>query len=473
MFNFAFNGVTKPYITVLEVIRPTWAQVKRNYLKVPGRPGAFLQDTEIETRPIGLKVLVNAAGYFDDLQKLKEDLAEWLITEKEEELVLENEPDRTYFAAVDGVLDLDELAILGQGVIQFTCSEPYKYGPEKGVYLTEGAPFYVEGTEITYPTIKVEMKQDTTFVAVSDGENMNLIGNPTSVTQQPFEREELMLWNPMESLVDWADTAAVEEGVITGNMTTTGYSFLAADYGTDAGWHGPAKKTSIGSVLQDFQIDARIGQKGINGQVGSVEIAFLDASNNFVGKMLMTKRSANSVANYARVRAGSSANGHDIIHTRGSTESVWANFEGLIRVSRVGNIWSVYVAQIDANGIHHSRFGETWPDDNGIATAPIAQIQVQVWQHGSIPSTLQYISDLQVFKINSPGDNQIPYVARVGDVIEFNHVEDKILKNGEPMVKQKAFIGEYFSLKKGKNTLFVEPAEAIEKVEVRWRPRWR
>jgi hypothetical protein len=97
---------------------------------------------------------------------------------------------------------------------------------------------------------------------------------------------------------------------------------------------------------------------------------------------------------------------------------------------------------------------------------------VQLWQYGTVPATTQRINDLKVFQINSPGSNQIPYVARAGDVVVFDHQNDIIRRNGEDITKEKAFIGEYFPLQKGLNTIFVEPAAAITSSKVRWRPKW-
>jgi predicted phage tail component-like protein len=463
-----FNGVTKPYITVLEKIRPPWATIKRNILTLKGLPGGHLDDTETQPRAIGARVLIQNNGIFDDLQKLKEDMAEWLITENPEELIFEDEANRAYFAVVDGALDIEEMVTAGRGVIYFICPDPYKYGSEKTI--ENPSNFYVEGTVETYPTIKLEIKQDSTFVAVSDGERINLIGNPAAAEQTPYERETRILWDQLGALTGWTASTSVEEGTNAGAITTNGYEFSASSYGSGTAWHGPALKKSIGATIQDFKIDVLLQQIGSTGQLGGVEIALLDASNQFVAKLQMFKKSTGSGANTARLRAGKYDNGHDIINEFGDQWWVWQNFDGILRLERVGNQWSAYVARID-NGVFNTTRLRTWPDSEGIATAPITQVQVQFWQHGSTPATNQRIKDIKVFRINQQ-PNGVPYVARAGDIIEFDHQEDIIRRNGEDIKKEKAFIGEYFSFKKGINTLMAEPADAIEKSEVRWRPRW-
>lgn len=472
VFSLQFRGISKPYLKVLKGRkRPTFAPLQRSILTIPGLPGGYLLETTTEVRIIEVPILVKI-DFFPDMEKLKEDLAEWLVTEQPEELIFEDEPDRTYYAVVDSSLDLEKILDVGQGTIYFMCPDPYKYGPEKVIEFVESKPFYVEGSVETLPIIKTTIQQDTTFVAVSDGEKLNMIGMPAEVDQQQIIREERKFWDEMGSLTGWSDTTSVEEGKNLGVMGTNGYSFGTTNYGTDLGWHGPAKKKSIGSTIQDFQVDALIIQKGATGQVGSVEIALLDASNNFVAKMLMTKRSTNNQANWARLRAGTAANGYDIINNRGANDLAWANFDGILRIGRIGNTWYAYVSKIDSNGKYHTSMWRQWTDSKNISPDAIAQVQVQLWQYGTVPATTQNIVDIKVFKINSPTDTQVPIIAQAGDVIEFDHQNDIIRRNGEEITKEKAFIGEYFPLKKGLNTLVIEPIDAIENTEVRWKPKW-
>jgi predicted phage tail component-like protein len=468
MSGMTFRGISKNYLKVLKGRkRSAWAPITRSILTIPGRPGGYLQDTQTSTRQITVPIYIEGHN-ISDLQKVKEDLAEWLVTDHEEELIFDDEPDRIYYAAVDDSFDPEEIVSIGHGVINFICPDPYKYGPEKTI--ENPSNFLVDGTVETYPTITVEIKNDTTFVAVSDGERINLIGNPAAFEQTPYERETRVLWDQLGALTGWTTSTSIEEGINAGAIITNSYEFSASSYGSGTAWHGPALKKSIGETIQDFKIDVLLQQIGSAGQLGGVEIALLDASNQFVAKMQMFKKSTGSGANTARLRAGRYDIGHDIINEFGDQWWVWQNFDGILRLERVGNQWSAYVARID-NGVFNTTRLRTWTDTEGIATAPITQVQVQLWQHGSTPATNQRIKDIKIFRINQQS-NGIPYVARVGDIIEFNHKDDIIRRNGEDITKTKAFIGEYFPLKKALNTIIVEPAEAIEKSEVRWRPKW-
>ncbi|MGY3718827.1 phage distal tail protein, partial [Sutcliffiella cohnii] len=66
----------------------------------------------------------------------------------------------------------------------------------------------------------------------------------------------------------------------------------------------------------------------------------------------------------------------------------------------------------------------------------------------------------------------VPYIADLGDIITLNHVDDKILINGEERTDLKAFGGQYFKLAKGRNELIVYPMDSFQ-TSVRFRERYR
>lgn len=156
MKNFSFNGITKPYIKVLRGSNRTpWAPVVRGYQEVPGRPGAQLIKKP-RTQPRSLPIPVYfKAGSIGDLQKMKEDIAAWLIHDDPKPLIFDDESDRTYYAVVDGSFDVEEFVRVGSGTIPFICPDPYKYGEEKTVPILSGGKIVNNGTVETSPIITV------------------------------------------------------------------------------------------------------------------------------------------------------------------------------------------------------------------------------------------------------------------------------------------------------------------------------
>ena len=126
-----FNGIEKTYLTVLHGSNnQPWAPVSRVYHAVPGRAGSYMQRKRITgNRELAIPVSIKGRDKYE-LEQIKEDMARWLIHDEAKPLILPREPDRTYYAAVDGSFDPEEMVEMGQGTIPFVCSDPFKYGQE-------------------------------------------------------------------------------------------------------------------------------------------------------------------------------------------------------------------------------------------------------------------------------------------------------------------------------------------------------
>jgi len=66
--------------------RSAWAPRSLNLLTVTQKPGAYLQGVDISPREIEVPICVVGED-IGDLQKIKEDLASWLVTDEPKELI--------------------------------------------------------------------------------------------------------------------------------------------------------------------------------------------------------------------------------------------------------------------------------------------------------------------------------------------------------------------------------------------------
>src|SRR5690606_19483612 len=173
--------------------------------------GAHLSQTDTQVRVISVPVFL-LADDMSDLQKIKEDMAEWLIHYEPKPLVFKDEPDRTYYAVVDGSLDLDELVRWGEGVITFICPDPYKYGPEK-VYQTDQETFVVEnnGTAETEPIIELTATEKATFAMISNEiEEYNLIGTPADDDVVVVDEKTSVLYENGSTINTWISPVTLD-----------------------------------------------------------------------------------------------------------------------------------------------------------------------------------------------------------------------------------------------------------------------
>ncbi|WP_427036650.1 distal tail protein Dit [Cytobacillus pseudoceanisediminis] len=127
---FTFDGVRKDYVMTIGKKRTYWAPIRRDFITVPNRPGALLKDTTTDVRTVEVDIEISAISA-EELRKNSEDLADWLLTDDAKELIFDDEPDRVYFAVVDGSFSPSEIVSHGYGTITFVCPDPYKYGAEE------------------------------------------------------------------------------------------------------------------------------------------------------------------------------------------------------------------------------------------------------------------------------------------------------------------------------------------------------
>jgi predicted phage tail component-like protein len=472
-----FRGIRKDYITVLRGRkRPPWSSIQRNIVTIPGRVGGYLFNTKFDPKLLEVPVLIKANS-FSDLQKLKEDLAAWLITDTPQELVFDDEPDRTYYAVVDGSLDLDELVRWGQGVIRFICPDGYKYGAEHTYIIPNGQDIFDihnPGTAEAEPKFKITVNQDITFLSVVRDDNFVMIGKPqdevNEIKKQPLE---VVLEDNMTTTSGWTSANTyVENGDVTGSFSSSGSYFYASNFGTGSLWHGPALKKSLPAALQDFQVEFIVEFKS-NGdpkKMGRIELILLDNNNQTVAKLAMKDVFQGYEENHAEMRVGNLATGTRLFDTGGPKKDDWDNFYGMLRMSRTGNVWRAYVAKLN-NGKHEKSRSETFTDYKNQYMSPITQVMVHIAQRGTIAPADMKIHKVKVFKRNNLGANEIPVIARVGDVIEFDHESAMVYKNGEDFRTALDLSSDFFTLKPGTNRLSLLP-EGVGNIEVTFRERF-
>ncbi|PGT50518.1 phage tail protein, partial [Bacillus cereus] len=239
-----------------------------------------------------------------DLQKIKEDLANWLYTEQPAELVFDDELDRTYLAFIDGSIDLDEIVNRGKGVITFVCPMPYKLGKTNTHTFTREATteitsyFENKGSVEAPALIEIDVNKPSTFLDVWFGaypydRDYFRIGYPLTVEETTVQERERVMWDDMSTIVGWTPVKGqVEEMQGTGELkpkdNTAIYCPFYGEEGTKGFHGGIAKKNIPGGPIQDFEMEARVHlqSKHID-QMGRVEVLLLDDTSNIVARINM------------------------------------------------------------------------------------------------------------------------------------------------------------------------------------------
>jgi phage-related protein len=449
--------------------------LNRNKLTIPGRPGAYLTNTKEEERHVKISLQIETDS-IQEFDALKHTIFDLFYSEDAFSIIRDITPDKEIFVMQEGEFDIENISDSdGEFEITLTMLDPYIYGPEKeAIFPSDVVSLNYEGTAPGDPVFELEVLQPVTFAMIQNQNNeYMMIGKPVNVEEQvPVQREERIFWSEADSLTGWATGSGID-GTVTGNIATDGYRFYPSSYGTGSGWHGPAIKTSLPEVLEHFRVDALVDFYNSGPSVGRVEIYLLDDAGAVIGKIALKDITANYAETYGEARIGDSTINYHLIDQIGNTPTTWNNFYGMLRIGRYDGEWFAYIAKIDPNtGVHSARMYRSWKDTAGQFTKKLAQIMVHFGQMGTYtPATLK-LHDIKVFKWNPITQSEIPYIAREGDVITFDHKEKNILINGESRLDLKDFGARFFKLKSGENTLVVYPEQSFN-VTCRYRERFK
>ncbi|MBG9522687.1 phage tail protein, partial [Bacillus thuringiensis] len=461
-----------------------WAPLKRKFLSVPGYPGARLLTTETEMRvlPVPVGIIVPDGS---DLETLKEEIAEWLITEKPVELVFDVTPDRTYMAVIDEDFDPEDFVTLGKGTLNFVCPMPYKLGPTKTVeFEMDGrgliANVQNKGSVESNPIIEVEVTKPSTFLDVWNGTNYFRIGYPLKADQVPVERNQRVLWDEMGTTIGWTDVPKTEDMTGGGKFKSDGYRLMAEYLGepTVKGWHGCiAKKNIPQGPLQDFIMQAYVHINSYHwDQMGRVEIGLLDENSDYVARISMSdvQWEAEQNSGFASVGNSKKPGGQVLINEHGDHPDTWTNFRGRLWLARTGNRWEAYISKfILGTEIDDAERFVVWFDENNVNMNEVAQVQISISQFSNNMFCSQMsIDDLKIWKVNMSTQNNPPYIFDIGDKVVIDTERSLVTINGKSAINLKDIFSDYPVIHKGLNKLEIMPS-TVGTAKVMYRERFR
>ncbi|HHP1048953.1 distal tail protein Dit [Bacillus thuringiensis] len=485
MSSFTFNNIRKDFIQIEKGWkRPAWAPLKRKFLSVPGYPGARLLTTETEMRvlPVPVGIIVPDGS---DLETLKEEIAEWLITEKPVELVFDVTPDRTYLAVIDEDFDPEDFITLGKGTLNFVCPMPYKLGPTKTLeFKMDGrgliANVQNKGSVESNPIIEVEVTKPSTFLDVWNGTDYFRIGYPLKADQVPVERNQRVLWDEMGTTVGWTDVPKTEDMTGGGKFKSDGYRFMAEYLGepTVKGWHGCiAKKNIPQGPLQDFIMQAYVRINSHHwDQMGRVEIGLLDENSDYVARISMSdvQWEAEQNSGFASVGNSKKPGGQVLINEHGDHPDTWSNFRGRLWLARTGNRWEAYISKfILGTEIDDAERFVVWFDENNVNMNKVTQVQISISQFSNnMFCSEMSIDDLKIWKVNMNTQNNPPYIFDVGDKVVIDTERSLVTINGKSAINLKDIFSDYPVIHKSSNKLEIMPS-TVGTAKVTYRERFR
>ncbi|MGP7339817.1 MULTISPECIES: distal tail protein Dit [Bacillus cereus group] len=487
MSSFSFNGERKSYIHIERGWkRPAWAPLRRNLLNAPSYQGARLLSTDTDMRVLSVPVGIIAPNGIG-LERLKEEIASWLITEQPAELIFDIENERTYLAVVDEEFNIDEFVDIGKGVLKFICPMPYKLGPTRTVEFQADerelvANIQNKGSVESNPIIEIEVTKPSTFLDVWNGDNYFRIGWPLRMDQVPVERNQRVMWDEMSTTVGWTNVPNAEDMVGGGAFKVDAGSRLVPVYLGETnikGWHGCiAKKNIPQGPLQDFIMQAYVGVRSSHpDQMGRVEIGLLDENSDYVARISMNDVhwQAEQNTGFAKLGNKKKPDGERVlINEPGDHPTTWNQYRGRLWLARTGNRWEAYISKFlwNTEKDDSERF-VVWEDEKNVNMDKVAQVQISISQFSdNMFCTDMSIDDLKIWKVNMNTQDNPPYIFDVGDKVVIDTERSLVSINGKKAINLKDIFSDYPVINKGSNKLEIMPSD-VGIAKVMYRERYR
>ncbi|SEH78525.1 putative phage tail component, N-terminal domain-containing protein [Halobacillus karajensis] len=486
--SFKFNNIRKPWL-YLEKGRskPPFAAVSREILKVPGMPGGYLEGTEIEPlvirQPVGFKVKDD-----EHALQLKEELADWLFTEKSAPLELDDEPGRTYYAIVQNTLDdFDRIVSLRRGTIQFLCLDPYGFGDEENAtFSNDGVTIMNNGTVETKPRFEIDVLKDTLFMDLVSAVGPYMrVGEPGELDTPPYERRSLVMDDLCTSTEGWNVADAVDNGYIRGNILATPDGFVPETFGAAVepyAWQGPSLKKQIVDVngnpmsVDNFQLDIPLELLNVGNGTGMIEAYCKDIDNHIVTKIGIEDVWRGMERIQAKMQLGDIGN-REQYYTQADYGYGWNDFKGIMRLYRDDYSGEKrirpYFAIRKPDGTHDwVRSQYYYEDVEENYQNPITQIQLAFRKWPSRTEAKMKVNRVTLWEYHTEPE-KIPYLLRAGDKVIIDMKDRLILINGEDRTEELGEFGvSFFSLYPGGNTLFQFPENTFQ-TKIYWSPKYR
>ncbi|WP_422118222.1 distal tail protein Dit (plasmid) [Bacillus thuringiensis] len=484
---FSFNGKRNPNVIPLQgKKRPAWAPLERTFLEVPHYPGGRLIRTQTKMR----KIIVPVSLFYESMEeaeKLKEEIANWLITDQPQELIFDDEKDRTYLAVIDESFDPQQLVNLGEGVLTFICEMPYKLGPTRTVEFQANerglvANIQNKGSLESNPIIEIEVTKPSTFLDVWNGDNYFRIGWPLRMDQVPVERNQRVMWDEMSTTVGWTNVPNSEDMIGGGAFKVDAGSRLVPVYLGETnikGWHGCiAKKNIPQGPLQDFIMQAYVGIRSSHpDQMGRVEIGLLDENSDYVARISMNDVHWQAEQNTGFAKLGNKkkpAGERVLINEPGNHPTTWNQYRGRLWLARTGNRWEAYISKFlwNTEKDDSERF-VVWEDENNVNMDKVAQVQISISQFSdNMFCTDMSIDDLKIWKVNMNTQDNPPYIFDVGDKVVIDTERSLVSISGKKVINLKDIFSDYPVVSKGSNKLEIMPSD-VGIAKVTYRERYR
>lgn len=255
------------YCHVLNVTRSIMPSRNNLSKSIPSIHGSYYTGYRFSERQITLDVAIITKDrklYMEEVSKL----AEILNVSEPQELIIDDEPYKMYYAVPDGATELSKFATTGKCSITFVCHDPIAYSAYwntyEGVGKTIGMTSY--GNVETSPIVDVDFNKNACFFQLTNPKGQTvLIGQPKSSTSTTTSLSDIAVTDDCSDVSTF--TSLSETLLDVGNIARGTFSkspdtdaIICRDYGdaVEGKWTGASFKKQLSKEIQDFEVEVSV-----------------------------------------------------------------------------------------------------------------------------------------------------------------------------------------------------------------------
>lgn len=363
--------------------------------EVAGRAGGYVLGRSVGARSITVEIVVKC-DTASATRAVEKALASWLATEVSAPLVFDDEPTSYFAAQFADANYFGEYGPIRSGSISFTASDPYIYDSALTIEDIEKGSTLIDNTGgvAAWPTARIPITSDATFLAMQvDGKRL-LIGSPARADVATVATSRVDLSDDLSSMSGWSVGTNAQGGAVAGTMASDGSAFSplfsGGSFGSGTTWHGPTVRRALANTTNDFTAEALVRfDNSLWAQVTDESVKL----SGYTWKSLDNKSVDNTKVQSINVR---SASGTRYTTAKGDLEAQVSNGVTQIRRkagSRIADGETVKVSYkykrskagrlemylLDANGVRIGRIGIS---DSSNDTAAV-RFHASVWNSGA------------------------------------------------------------------------------------------
>lgn len=238
---------------------------RQNFSKdIPSINGSIFTGYKYGTKSINVEVAIFSQDKTDYVKKVR-NLARILNTKNPCRFEVSDEPDKYYYAIVDGSTELEKKFSTGKAEITFLCNDPVAYSDVIKTFVPDANNiFSIEnnGTMETAALLDIDFNNAACFFQATNpyGQTV-LVGSPLDVTKETIPANNKIVDDKCESSTNFlglAGTLLDNQREITGQQGVGMYgsAMICTNYGTgkDKTWTGCGFKRVLPQPVQGFEV---------------------------------------------------------------------------------------------------------------------------------------------------------------------------------------------------------------------------